>query len=451
MNDSKEQYRRLLRFGMMLLLLYIFVQLFYPVWRWTYSPSMKEQYYRRGHYLIISLYILAMYGMISVYGGWKTGYLRMFNLLFSHVLSILIVNAFTYVGLVLLTLRMLSPWPLILVVIEEWLFSGLWCYISTKTYQYIYPARKVLMVYGDYPEQALYQKIQNRGDRFIIGEKISIHKGIPEVISRIPDYQGVVICDIPAKERNTILKYCYAKDIRTYLTPKISDLILRGAENQHMFDTPILMARNSGLTFEKRLIKRTMDILFSLLMIIFFLPWMVIVALFIKLEDHGPVIYRQKRLTKGGRCFEVLKFRSMRMDAERDGVARLASEGDDRITRVGAVIRRYRLDELPQLFNILKGDMSLVGPRPERPEIAGEYEKEIQEFSFRLKVKAGLTGYAQVYGKYNTTAYDKLKLDLMYINDCNAALDLEIMLKTVQILFQREATEGISEDQTNAL
>ena len=153
----------------------------------------------------------------------------------------------------------------------------------------------------------------------------------------------------------------------------------------------------------------------------------------------------QKRLTIDGRVFEVYKFRSMIVDAEKDGVARLASKNDNRITPIGKFIRAVRLDELPQLLNILKGDMSIVGPRPERPEIAKEYEKTMPEFAYRLKVKAGLTGYAQILGKYNTTPRDKLLLDMMYIEKYSLFLDIKLMLMTIKILFMSESTEGIDE------
>ena len=149
-------------------------------------------------------------------------------------------------------------------------------------------------------------------------------------------------------------------------------------------------------------------------------------------------------MTIDGREFYIFKFRSMRMDAEKDGIARLASENDDRITPIGKIIRMTRLDELPQLLNVLKGDMSLVGPRPERPEIAREYEAVLPQFKSRLKVKAGLTGYAQIYGKYNTTPYDKLKLDLTYIQNYSFVLDLKLILLTAKILFMKESTEGVS-------
>jgi lipopolysaccharide/colanic/teichoic acid biosynthesis glycosyltransferase len=175
---------------------------------------------------------------------------------------------------------------------------------------------------------------------------------------------------------------------------------------------------------------------------------MVAVAIVIR-RDGGPAFYRQCRLTNDGKRFNVLKFRSMRVDAEKDGVARLATEKDDRITSVGHFIRKCRIDELPQLINILRGDMTIVGPRPERPEIAEKYEQELPEFSLRLQAKAGLTGYAQVYGKYNTTPYDKLRFDLMYIENYSILLDLKLMILTLRIIFSKESTEGIDIAEKN--
>ena len=198
-------------------------------------------------------------------------------------------------------------------------------------------------------------------------------------------------------------------------------------------------------------IKRLLDIVISAVALVVLSPIFIVTAIAIKATDHGPVFYKQIRLTKDGKEFGILKFRSMRVDAEKDGVARLATKNDSRITPVGKVIRATRIDELPQLLNIFKGDMSVVGPRPERPEIAKEYEESIPEFAYRLKVKAGLTGYAQIYGKYNTTAYDKLKLDLMYIESYSILEDLKLILATFKIVFTKESTEGLEEGQTISL
>ena len=180
-------------------------------------------------------------------------------------------------------------------------------------------------------------------------------------------------------------------------------------------------------------------------------PFMLLTAIAVKLYDGGPVLYKQVRCTTGGREFKILKFRSMRVDAEKDGVARLASKKDSRITPVGKFIRKVRLDELPQLINIIKGDMSFIGPRPERPEIIARYLEVMPEFAFRMKEKAGLAGYAQVYGKYNTTPYDKLKLDLTYIENYSVWLDLKLMLLTVKVLLWPDSTEGVDSNQITAL
>lgn len=279
---------------------------------------------------------------------------------------------------------------------------------------------------------------------------MNVKRGMEYVSGRIREYDSVIIGDIPCQARNHILKYCFEHSIRTYILPKISDIMLRGADDINLFDSPLLLARNQGFTFEQKVMKRTMDLILSLIGIIISSPLMLLTAFAILIQDGAPVIHKQTRLTMGGKEFCVYKFRSMIKDAEKDGIARLSAEKDVRVTPVGRVIRRVRLDELPQLFNILKGDMSLVGPRPERPQIAAEYREYMPEFDYRLKVKGGLTGFAQIYGKYNTTPYDKLKLDLMYIENYSFRLDLKLIFMTVKILFMKDSTEGVAEGQTTA-
>ena len=261
----------------------------------------------------------------------------------------------------------------------------------------------------------------------------------------------MIVGDIPAHERNYIIKYCFGQNIRTYSVPKISDILLRSSVELNLFDSPLLLSRNNqGLQIEQEIMKRIIDIVGSLIGIVITIPIFLIVGICIKMTDGGPVIYQQTRLTKNGKKFQIYKFRTMVQNAEADGKARLASEDDPRILPIGRILRATRLDELPQIYNILKGDMSIVGPRPERPELAAELEKEIPEFSFRLQVKAGLTGYAQVYGKYNTIPYDKLQMDLMYIAHPSLIEDMKIVLATVKILFKPESTEGVAEGQATA-
>ena len=231
------------------------------------------------------------------------------------------------------------------------------------------------------------------------------------------------------------------KDYHMSLT--LDDIQLLGLEVSHSLDTPLMRTKKVPEMWYYPYVKRLFDIACSLAALVVLSPIMIFIALCIRLEDHGPIFYGQKRLTKDGWVFTIYKFRSMIVDAEEKSGARLASKEDDRITSVGKVIRKLRLDELPQLINILKGDVTLVGPRPERPEIAAQYQKDLPAFSQRLKVKAGLTGYAQVYGKYNTTPSDKLKMDLLYISHASLNLDMQIILYTLKIIFIPESSEGV--------
>ena len=195
-------------------------------------------------------------------------------------------------------------------------------------------------------------------------------------------------------------------------------------------------------------VKRILDMILSLSAIIVLSPLLLILYLLVRVKLGSPVLFRQERPGRNGEIFTLCKFRTM-TDKRNEKGELLPDE--ERLTGFGKMLRSTSLDELPELFNILKGDMSLVGPRPERPEIAREYQKQVPEFEFRLKVKAGLTGYAQVYGKYNTTPEDKLKLDLFYIEHYTVWMDMKLLLLTFKILFQKENTEGIEQDQVTAV
>lgn len=302
----------------------------------------------------------------------------------------------------------------------------------------------MLLISGEHSDYHLMEKMNAREDKYEICKIISYRVGMEKLIKEMAKYDGVIVGDMPSHERNLIIKYCFGEHIRTYSVPKISDILLRSSVDLNLFDSPLLLSRNNpGLSIEQEFVKRIVDIVGSLIAIVVSVPFFLIIGLCIKLTDKGPVFYKQVRLTRDGREFEIYKFRTMVQDAEQDGIPRLAAEGDDRILPVGRLLRATRLDELPQIYNILKGEMSIVGPRPERPEFAEELTKEIPEFPYRLQVKAGLTGYAQVYGKYNTTAYDKLKLDLTYIRNYSLLLDLKLIIMTPKIMLLKESTEGV--------
>lgn len=447
MNKDKEKYKRTALIVDALVLLTWETSTFGIIWLNYYNSEMAFSFFRKGNWLLFGLYFAILYVFSRIYKGLKIGSHKTTDIIVSQILATLCTNFITYIQICLISRSMLDPRPLLVGTLYQAVVIDLWAFISGKIFRALYPAKNVIMIYGlEQPARMLVEKMSRRRDKYNITRMINVSEGLEKIISEIPNYDGVVICDTPNEIRNDILKFCFKTSIRTYLVPKISDIIVRGGDNMELFDTPLIISKNYGLGIEQRFVKRCFDILLSSIGIIIASPFMLITAIAIKLCDHGPVLYKQVRLTKDGKEFKLLKFRSMVVNAESDGVARLASDGDKRVTPVGKFIRKVRLDELPQLFNIFKGDMSVVGPRPERPEISREYEKEMPEFAFRLKVKAGLTGNAQVVGKYNTTPYDKLKLDLMYIEKYTLAKDILLILKTVKIIFMpEESTEGIKE------
>ena len=445
-----EQYKRVIRFFTSIIILSAEIGIYWIAWNNYFSLVAGTPFFRKGDWLMVAMYGLLLLFFSKMYGGLKIGYLERGNVLYSQVLSIILVNSFTYLQIALLAKRFLNPISFLLMFIIQSITIWIWTFLTNQLFEKLFPPRQMLLIYGNRLSLSLMNKMNCRKDRYQIQKRVHIDFGIEKITQIMAKFDAVVICDVPSSIRNHILKNCYQQGKRVYITPKISDILIRGAENINLFDTPLIMVRNGQLSIEQAFLKRTIDIVLSCLACLFTFPLMLGIALIIKMQDGGSIIYKQKRLTVNGKEFYLYKFRSMRMDAEKDGIARLASNQDNRITPVGKFIRKVRFDELPQLFNILKGDMSIVGPRPERPEIAEFYEKEMPEFHYRLRVKAGLTGYAQILGKYNTTPYDKLKLDLYYIQNYSLLLDFKLMIQTVKILFMKESTEGIAAGQTTA-
>lgn len=405
-----------------------------------------------GHILMIFIYFILLFFFASTYGGMKIGYLKPMDVFFSQVFSLLCVNVITYFQLSIIEVKLVKANDLIWMTIVQIAFAGFWTWLCNGVYRKIFPPRDLLLIHGERPIEDIMRKFASRPDKYRITQCVHMDGNLSDMQKVILEAKkAVVLWDIPSADRNELLKFCYSHSIRVYMMPKITDVLIKGSDQLHLFDTPIMLTREYSLRIEQRIAKRAIDLVCSLLLILISSPVWLITAIAIKLYDKGPVLYRQIRCTQGAREFEILKFRSMRVDAEKDGVARLAAKNDSRITPIGKFIRAVRIDELPQLLNILKGDMSFIGPRPERPEIIATYMEDMPEFALRMKVKAGLAGYAQVYGKYNTTPYDKLKLDLSYIETYSLWLDIKLMLLTMKILFKPESTEGIEESQTTAM
>mgnify|MGYP000500003984 CR=1 FL=1 len=448
--NNKDQYKRLLTFSEVIILLAVHTVIYIILWNEVFVHEFTAPLYRRGSLALQAVYPVMLVGFGKLLGLFDVSSKRRSELVFSHFGTTLFTNAFMYFLLVLAIRSYIRVWELILLFIGENILAVIWVIVIKKLNNRIYPPRDMLFIHGGYSYKEIAFVIQEKSERYHISETISIYEDSEKVKELIDRYHSILLSDIPAQERNDIVKHCYETGKRVYMLPKLSDILIRSASDVHISDNQIFLLKSYGLSFDQKLVKRAFDIVFSVLAIIISSWIMGIVALAIKLDDKGPVFYRQDRLTRDGKVFRIIKFRSMRVDAEKDG-ARLYKDHDDRVTRVGRFIRVTHLDEIPQLFNVLKGEMSVVGPRPERPEIMEEYIKNVPEFKYRLKVKGGMTGFAQVFGKYNTTPYNKLRLDLFYIQNYSFWMDLKCIVSTLKIFWRSETSEGVAEDQTTAL
>lgn len=424
--------------------------LFIAVWFAFYREGMFVPYYYWGNYVLTGVFAVFYTLFVRLYGGFQVKTSRRMELFYSLIIGSCFAEFSIYCVICLLMYHLVNPLPLL----ASWglglLVSLVWAYVAVWVNDRLFPPKRTYIIYDNEDAFEAIQGLKKLKWKFNVKGTVRLSDGMDAIYKTIRRADVVFLCGLPSSERNTILKYCIETDVQTYIRPKIGDILVSGSQRLHLMNLPVLYCARSRASLWYKLASRTIDIVVSGLGLLVLSPIMLLTALAIRLYDGGPAFYKQVRLTENGREFKILKFRSMRTDAEKDGVARLAGEHDDRITPVGRFIRKCRLDELPQLINILKGDMAIVGPRPERPEIAAQYEQEIPEFRLRLQVKAGLTGYAQVYGKYNTQPYDKLEMDLMYIANRTVLQDIWLMFATVKVLFMSESTEGVAEGKTTA-
>ncbi len=447
-----DPYKKTILFFLSLLNIILMTILFGFFWYKFFAGTMYVyKFYRRGNYAVIALYAMFLIFFYRMYGAMKIGQLRRIEVILSQYLSIFIANIFTYMIISLLAFRLIDVLPMVVMTLGDFLITTVWSFCAGHLYGRIFKSLKILLIYGERPATDLVYKVEERRDKYAISDAINVSEGLEAIAEKAKNFEAVIIGDINARDRNDVLKYCYGNGIRAYVIPKISDIIMMGSDRIHIFDTPFLLEKGYSLSFDQRFWKRALDLVLAVPVFILTSPVMLLTTLMIKLDDGGSVLYKQIRCTQDGREFEMIKFRSMVENAESDGIAKLAQKDDCRITRIGKFIRATRIDELPQLYNIIVGDMSFVGPRPERPEIIRQYMEDMPEFKFRMRVKAGLTGFAQIYGKYNTIPYDKLKLDLFYIENYSVWIDIKLILMTVKILLKRESTEGVSEKQVTAV
>lgn len=420
-------------------------------WYLYYAKHIASPFYAKGDYLVVALFFVLFVIFGRVYDAFLMSMQRISEIVYAQFLAAAVSDFIMYIVIWLLSKHLPNILPGVAALIGQVVLAAVWAYNAHHAYFKIFPPQATAVIYDT--RQGMEKLIGKYG--LDSKYKVVLTATADECMANLAMLDGVstvFMSGIHSHDRNVILKYCVENNNGIFVIPRIGDTIMSGAYPMHMLHLPMLKVGRYHPQPEYLFIKRLLDIVISAVALVVLSPIFLVTAIAIKATDHGPVFYKQIRLTKDGKEFGILKFRSMRVDAEKDGVARLSSgEHDDRITPVGKVIRACRIDELPQLLNILRGELSIVGPRPERPEIATQYCEEMPEFSLRLQAKAGLTGYAQIYGKYNTTPYDKLVMDLMYIAHPSIVEDLKIMFATVKILFMPESTEGVSEGQTTAM
>lgn len=400
--------------------------------------------------LMFVLYSAVFLSYGRIYDAFALAYSRISEIVYSQTLAAFISDVILYIVIWLIQRNVPNVLPVLGLFLVQIVIASLWSYAAHHWYYNRYSAMKTIVVYEE--EEMVTDMLADSGMdvKFNVVQTIPLDECLRDMAS-LRCAEVVFLLRVNSNDRNEILKYCMLNGINIVVSPVLGDVMMSSSTYLNVFRKPVYFMTRQTPKPEYAIIKRIFDIVSASLMLGVASPIFLVTAIAIKLCDRGPVFYKQTRLTKGGRRFEILKFRSMVVDAERYSGARLSTgDIDDRVTPVGRVIRKVRIDELPQLINIIKGDMSVVGPRPERPEIAADYQRELPEFELRLQVKAGLTGLAQVLGKYNTTPYDKLIYDLIYISQPSFLKDLRIIFQTIKILFLPESTEGVEAAEENS-
>lgn len=390
--------------------------------------------------------------LMSVYGGYAIGSQKSKPIVYSMALATVMTDLVTHLQLSIMNTSEKNndhfvyetPQLLLLVIVLQVLVIIFFTYFGNFIYFSLEPPEKCCVISSSRQSLGhIIPKIQKFKKQYEIDE--IIRYDAPNVLDVIARNDTVFLYDVPMRERITLTEYCYQKQKNIYYNFEMLDVVSQGAKYVNLDDKSLVMHVAKDLTMEQRIAKRLTDIGISLLALILLSPLMLCCSLAIKLEDHGSVFYKQKRLTKYGRVFEVYKFRTMK---EENSIHKSVTADDDRITRVGKVLRKYRIDELPQMLNILKGDMTVVGPRPEMLENVEKYTSELPEFAYRLRMKAGLTGLAQISGKYNTSPKDKLVMDLMYIENYSIWQDFKLIFQTITVFFKAsESTEAFGVEE----
>lgn len=437
-----------------LLLVLLNVGLFALVWLNYYNDYAFRSHRPEGAVGAILAYAVIYIWLSKLYRGYAIASSPIEETVLSQFISFGLADLILYIAANLLRRRYVDILPGAVTVAMQLVGSTLIIW-RMKRYmlRHIKPS-STLLIYGgamdlEQARQFVGRLLQKYNHLFSVDRMLS-EADADGVLPAIDASDAVIFMEIDVNRRAAYMERCLERRKVFFFVPEFADIVCRGCSVKNFLDTPLMRYDYNYDRRQSFVVKRLCDIVFSLLFLILLSPVMLAAAIAIHFEDGGPVFYRQERVTLNGKSFNILKFRSMVVDAERYG-AIPATENDPRITRVGRLLRKTRVDELPQLLNILAGQMSFVGPRPERLLHATLYAQQVPEFNYRLRVKGGLTGYAQVYGKYNTSPEDKLKLDMLYIENQSLLLDFKLALLTIKIIFSPESTEGFDKDRSERI
>ncbi|HCM92622.1 MAG TPA: polyprenyl glycosylphosphotransferase [Lachnospiraceae bacterium] len=396
----------------------------------------------------MSTYAIILVLLSGTYGSYDIGKKKDKDILLSLTISGIITDLITYFELTIMktneannaTFKIENVGILFSVIIIQFFIHLIFIKLGNSFYFRLNDPEKCLVISPDNNVGRVVAALSDLSRRYSVYDVVSSND--PKLKDKIVQADTVVMYEVPVDIRKDVIDWCYQNLKNIYYNPNVADILEHNSQQMIMDDISFYAWQFHLISWEQRIVKRLMDIVISTVMLVLLSPVLLISAVCIKKNDGGKVLFRQKRATANGKVFEIYKFRTMRENVENRSVIR----DDDRITPVGRVLRKYRIDELPQLLNIVKGDMSLVGPRPEMLENVKDYEKELPEFRYRLRMKAGLTGYAQIFGKYNTSSRDKLMLDLMYIENYSLIRDIQLLFQTVMVIFKaEESTEAFGD------
>ena len=429
------------------------VGLFALVWINYYNDFAYRTHRPRGIVTsILAFYILYKW-LAKLYRGFAIASSPVEETVLSQFISFGIADLILYVSAVLLHRDRVNVLPGACIVLLQLAGTILVVWAAKRYILAHVPPASTLLVCGAnaQAQRAQFERqVAGKLSHLFKVDRVLTEDALDQIKAGIDQADAVMILGVSPESRDALIHLCLARRKTFYFVPDFIDIICRGCMVSNYLDTPMLKYDYNYNRHRNLIVKRVCDIAFSALFLIVLSPVFLAAAIAIKLEDHGPVFYFQDRVTLDGKVFRIVKFRSMIVDAEASG-AKPATRDDPRITKVGRVLRRYRIDEMPQFVNVLLGQMSLVGPRPERTLHETLYEQQLPDFKYRLRVKSGLTGYAQVFGKYNTSPEDKLKMDMLYIENQSLLLDFQLILLTVKIMFKPDATEGFDEKRSRSI